>query len=331
MEDVEYNGYLIVKARYYEPWETWVSKTCSYTTTHSCGENCTYTVTHYYDCSYCDDHSAKYEATLSNGEKIYITQEKYLELESKWSASRIFVELDRTIRYHGSCGKDGDAYDIYWDRKIITSEAYVKEVEFKNPVKISHSAFKFPEITKEEADSLGLYHYPKIGETRQQALLSKSFIFPDTTHLKFEYLNGYLGPINKVKVFTLLFKDKPIDISFKQEQYWEGGNQNEVVVCIGVDSTLHYNWIRVFSWCDNKRICVDLREDLMSLKGFNTDAMLYYYYKDINSYYKYKSFKDFNYLKFEPTNNQLIVVLFIVLIITVLTIWFSIVNEVDPD
>ena len=60
LRDVEYNGYLVTEARYYEPYETWVKRTCS--EQYACG---TYTTgsgntktthtqycTRYYDCSY---------------------------------------------------------------------------------------------------------------------------------------------------------------------------------------------------------------------------------------------------------------------------------------
>jgi hypothetical protein len=54
--DVEYNGYYIKKVRYYEPWDEWIHKTCSYTTCSGSGKtrSC---VTHYYDCSYRKYHS----------------------------------------------------------------------------------------------------------------------------------------------------------------------------------------------------------------------------------------------------------------------------------
>jgi hypothetical protein len=334
MEDVEYNGYLIVKAEYYEYWETWVTRECSYTTTNcdSKGENCT-TTTHYYDCSYCDENSKHYVAYLSNGSTIGITQQYYEYLIKRWSATPTFVELNRDIDRRRSCGKDGDMYYIEWDGKVETSEAYVKEVSFTNRLKINHSAFDYPYMSDKEADSLGLYRYPKFyyDGFKQRAILSKDINFSDRVHTKFEYLNGMYGPKHKVKMFTLIFKNKSQDIAFKQEQYWQGGNQNELVTCIGVNDKLEIEWVKCFSWCDNKRIIVDTREDIAELKILNMDGIYDVYYRNVPLYFKYKSFKDFSYLKFEPRKAQIIWVIVLVLIVTSSTIVICVRNEINPD
>lgn len=327
--DVEYNGELVVEARYYEYWETYVEQTC--TRSYECGSSDKpQTCTEQYDCSYCDHNSRRYEVVLRDGTIKGCTEAKYIELLNKWKSKPVFVELNRHINYSGGCGEDGDMYKIRWDGKIATSDAYVWKRSFKNPVKISHSAFKFKDISAEEADSMHLYHYPEYyHEYRQPALLSP-FKFPELVNLKFEYLNGYLGPKNKVKVFTLLFIDKPLSISFDQEAYFQGGNQNELIVCIGVDKHLNIQWVRSFSWCDNKRINVDTREDIANLKVFDPDRVLAIYYKNISKFFKYKSFKDFNYLSFEPTTGQIIFVFLMTFIVSLGCCIFIIKNDIDP-
>lgn len=325
MRDIEYNGELVVEARYYEPYDTWVTRTCYY----SCGTS-KHPRTCYRDCSYCDHTSARYEVVLRDGSTVSIGEAKYLELVRKWNQTPEFVELNRNINYRFSCGKDGDMYRVKWDGKIKTSESHVREVSFSNPVKISHSAFKFPDMTTQEADSIGLYHYPLLfSEYRQTALLAP-IIYDDSVHVKFEFINGLLGSKYKVKVFTLLFINKPIDIAFKQEQYFEGGNQNELVVCIGIDSLQTIQWVKPFSWCDNKRICIDTREDIAELHKFNPDSVISIYYKNIPKYFHYKSFADFNYLVFEPTKGQLIFVYTMTLLISIGCCIFIVKNQIEP-
>lgn len=335
MKDIEYNSYIIIEARYYEPWETWVSKTCSYTTTCCCdskGNNCR-TETHYYDCSYCDYNSPYWEVIDNGGNIVRITQDKYNQLIRKWKATPKFNELNRNIKYHGSCGKDGDMYSIKWNSEILSSECSVFEKPFQNPVKVSHSAFNYPIIADGQADTIGLFHYPSIYNFyRQNAILGINrfnISNKEAQQVKFEYLNGKLGAKNKVKVFTLLFKNKPIDIAFKQEAYWSGGNQNELVVCIGLKDNLEIDWVKPFSWCDNKRILVDTREDIANLRYFNGDSVLTIYEENINKYFKYKSFKDFNYLTFEPTTGQVLFVYLGTIIISLLTIFWCIKNEIN--
>lgn len=329
IHDVEFNGELVVEARYYEYWETYVDQTC--TRTYDCGtKDNPQTCTETYDCSYCDKNKERYEVLLRDGVVISVGKAKYLELVNKWNQEPEFVELNRKINNYSRCGQDGDMYRVKWDGKIKTSQSYVKEVSFRNPVKISHSAFKFPEMSDIEADSIGLYHYPLIySEYRQTALLTH-FNYDDSVHVKFEYLNGLLGSTNKVKVFTLLFVNKPFDIALKQEQYFEGGNQNELIVCIGVDSSLNIQWVKPFSWCDNKRICIDTREDISELKVFYPDKVIGIYYKNIPKYFHYKSFADFNYLKFSPTNGQLIFVYVMTLLVSIGCCIFIVKNEIEP-
>lgn len=327
LRDIEYNGDLIVSANYFESYESWVSKTCSYRV--SCGKNCWRTV--YYDCSYCNFTPESFEVVTRTGKKAGVSRTRYEYLLKKWNAEPQFFELGRSINFRGSCGKDGDAYNIAWDGQVLTSEAFVWEVPFANPVKASHSAFKFEDITKDQADTLGLYHYPAFFDLyRQPGVLAKDFRFKESVYRQFEYLNGNLGPAKKVKVFTLLFKNKDIHLAALQEQYWEGGNQNEIVVCLGVDDKLNITWVKPFSWCDNKRLHVDLREDISEMGVFDPSAVLKIYERVINKEFKYKSFSDFNYLKFEPTVTQLLWVIFVTVFVSVISTIIIIRNEVNP-
>lgn len=334
LSDIEYNGYVIKEARYYESYETWVKKTCSYTTCSGSGKTrvCT---THYYDCSYCDYNEPYWTMVDSKGNEIEISEQKYNQLFKKWSAIPKFVELNRNINYNGSCGKDGDMYSIKWNNHIQTSETTTYEKPFTNILKSNHSAFNFPIIEKTEAIKLGLYEYPIIGQYNKQnsviGLNQLNIKGKNQLQTSMNYLNGSLGESNKVCVYTLFFIDKEIDIAFKQEAYWDGGNQNELVVCIGVDKIGNIKWCKPFTWCDNKRMIVDIREDIMNIKSINNSKMYNIYKKNIMLFWKYKSFKDFNYLSFEPTTGQLIFVYVLTTIISLLlTIW-CIINEINPE
>lgn len=320
MSDIEYNGYQITESRYYEYWESYVSQTCSRTV--SCGKDCT--KTEYYDCSYCDRNSPYWTSVDNFGREYRISEEKYKHLKKLW-ANENFVDLDRTIHNTFSCGQDGDMYKTIWDGNPFHSENSVKEISFKNKLKVSHSAFNFPEITKEDADSIGLYHYPKFYDYyKQPSILSKEVYVKDSIETLFQYLNGNMGYPYKVKVFTLLFRNKPQSIALSQEQYWEGGNRNEIVVCIGLDKLGNIEWVKPFSWSDNKRLVVEIREEISELKRLNWLEIYNIYEKSIKQYWKWKSFEDFNYLKFEPTKNQLIFVYIGALIISCIGVFITI-------
>jgi hypothetical protein len=320
MYDIEYNGYQITEARYYEYWETYKHRTCYRTV--SCGKNCTRSVP--YDCSYCDRNSAYWVSVDNFGSEYRISESKYNDLKKRWGNEN-FVELNRRITKWGFCGKDGDMYKVKWNGNIYDSENSVKTHSFENKIKVSHSAFKFPDISKEQADSLGLYHYPEFYDFyKQRAILAKNFYVKDSFHVLFEYLNGSMGFPHKVKVFTLIFDgSKGQDIAIKQEQYWEGGNQNEIVICIGVDKKGNIDWVKPFSWCDNKRLIVELRENISELKYLEWNSMYSIYIDAISKYYHWKSFEDFNYLKFEPTAGQLWFVYIGALIVSLIGVYIT--------
>jgi hypothetical protein len=322
--DVEYNGYVVVKAKRFEYWSTWVDKTCSYTTTHSCGKDCSYTVVHYYDCSYCDENRPYWVLYDSSGREISITESYYNKLKEKWKSDETFIELNRKIHKRGKCGVDGDAYEITWKGEIETSVTTTYEIGFTNILKSNHSAFNYPEITKEKALEMGLFDYPKLEGTHQKSILGYN---SKTLEQYMSHLNGYYGASKKVRVYTLFFKNKNIDIAFDQEAYWDGGNQNEIVVCIGLNDNNNITWVKPFSWCDNKRVLIDIREDITALGKINPQKFYEIYLKSIEENWRYKSFKDFNYLSFEPTMGQLIFVYIMTLAISVGCVWYVVTNE----
>lgn len=332
LSDVEYNGFLVTEARYYEPYTTWVKKTCSYTTCSGSGKTRTCT-THYYDCSYCDENAAEYVMYDTNGNSVNISKEKYLSLIKQWKATPEFVELNRDIDYHGSCGKDGDAYVIRWDNRRISSETTTYTKSFTNILKSNHSAFNYPVIEPEQAKKAGLFEYPDIYQNEHQPSVLGLDKVPFKDKIRFkkylDYLNGAYGKRYKVRIFTLFFKEKDINTAFLQEAYWDGGNQNEIVVCVGLDAKNNISWVKPFSWCDNKRVVIDIREDLMEHGKIDSEIFYKTYFETMRKFWKYKSFKDFNYLSFEPTTGQMVFVYVMTIIVSLFIMRWCVTNEED--
>jgi hypothetical protein len=334
LADVEYNSYIVTEARYYESWETWRNKTCSRTYTTGSGK---YRTTHtvYYDCSYCDYNSEYYVMIDSDGNEIRISEAKYKSLIKLWKANPKFVEMNRDVNYHGSCGKDGDMYRIVWNRDINTSITTTRTKSFTNILKSNHSAFNYPNIEKEKAISSGLYEYPEITGNYYQPSVVGIHDFNSKSKAKIiktlDYINGAYGHKYKVKVFTLFYKNKDIDIAFQQEAYWDGGNQNEIVVCVGLNNLGEIEWVKPFSWCDNKRVLIDIREDLMGTR-IKDEKVFYKVYMDaITNNWRYKSFQDFNYLSFEPTSGQLWFVYILTILISIGFVYWAVVNDKKPE
>lgn len=344
--DKQYLGSLIVEARYYEPWSTWVTQTC--TREVACGQDCTTDskgsttcttkyCTETYDCSYCDDNSAYWKAYDDHGHSWTISEKQYNELKTRWNSTPKFIELNRNIDYHGGCGKDGDAYSIKWDRKIETSEASVTEESYENKTQSAKSYFSLENISSKEAKKLKLYEYPILYNHYKQNLIlgldSLNFHSneKDFIQRKYEYFNGYNGPIKKVKVFILLFFDQSQEIGFKQQSYWDGGNKNELVICIDINKqTKKINWVYPFSWTDNKKILVDARENIALLDTLNFDRLYDPLTKTIENF-KYKDFRDYNYITLDPPTWAIWVTYITTLLLTIGSIWWSVINEYDEN
>lgn len=339
--DTQYMGGMIVEARYYEYWETWVTRTCSYTTTCCCdskGQNCQ-TTTHYYDCSYCDHNNPYWRAYDDQGHSWSISKSEYNRLLKQWKATPQFIELNRDIDYHGSCGKDGDMYSIRWNGEMMTSETSTWEGEYTNKVQASKSNFNLKEISNKEAKKIGLYTYPNVDGYSQPNILGLDSLtylnYGDkkSAQIKFEYFNGYYGPKRKIRLFILLFFDKPISIASTQQSYWDGGNKNEMVICIDVKkSTGEINWVYPFSWTENKRVAVDLREDISNLKILNFDS-LYTVVDQSTPEFKYRDFDQYNYLQIDQPTWEIWFVYLMTLAITIGILWYGYNNEYvgDPD
>lgn len=330
----EYRGNLITSATYYEYYSTWVDKTCSREVCSGSGENRT-CVTEYYDCSYCDENEPYWVVTDNEGNNHTISKKYYEKLIKKWSADPQFIDMNREIvkEYSGffsktlECGCDGDKYKIKWDKKPETSEANVYEHSYKNKVLNNNSAFSYGKISKEEAEKMKLYEYPEYYDFyKQNAILGlekvKGLKNSNEIQNKFEFING-LGYKTKNKTFVLLFPDRNLDVAFLQEQYWLGGNRNELVICIGYDSkTNKINWVKPFSWTDNKRVLVEIREEISELKYLDFDKIYVKVYNIIHKYFKPKNFDDFEYLDTEYSTGSYVFVYISSLIISILiSIW----------
>lgn len=330
--DNEFNGYLITEARYYEPWETYVHRTCYRTV--SCGKNCTTTVA--YDCSYCDRNSAHYQLVDTGGNVFSVSESEYDMYVNMWNHNKPqFVELNRDIEYYGGCGEDGDMYKVTWNGLIENSVTSTLNISYDNILQTNNSAFDYPIIKEEDAKKIGLFDYPKINSYYQQSVLGLSgFDFANKKYFskRIDYINGLYGKKYSCRVYILLFKDKDIDIAFKQEAYWSGGNRNELVICLGLDKNANIKWVKPFSWTKNKNILPNLREDLMECGNLqNSEKIANSIEKNVIKYFKWRDFaEDFKYLSYIPTTNQLITIYILSIITSVFILLWSIKNEENP-
>lgn len=345
LSDTQYRGGLIVEARYYEYWSSWVHKTCS--ERYACGSHyegsgknrhsVTDYCTRYYDCSYCNTNQPYWMVYDDQGHSWAVTQPEYDRLTRQWKATPKFVELNREIIRHGDCGQDGDMYSVTWDGGMLSAESSTWETTYENHVQVSKSNFDLRDVSKEEARKYGLYDYPEVIGYKQPNILgldSLTFLqqnYKNGAVKMFEYFNGTYGPKRKLRVFVLLFNDKPMDVAVKQKNYWDGGNKNEVVICIDVNrATGKINWVYPFTWGENKRVSIDLREDITNLDTLNFTAMYHIVDKSTEGF-TYRDFKQYDYLSVDPPTWEVWVVYIITLALTIGALMYGYQNDFENE
>lgn len=326
--DTEYIGSYVVKAYRVEDYSTWVEETCYRQV--ACGTDSkgnTEYCTESYDCSSCHYYPEEYFVVDNLSKETSISKEEYYRLKKLWNSTETFIELNRNIDYHGSCGKDGDMYSISWDGLDIHSLNITTMHTYENKLQACATIYDFETIEDSVAIKDGLYSYPPINYLEQSPILGfeklgipMSYNRYTEIENKFKHINGELGNVKQVKMFLLIFKDNSQEIAIKQQNYWKGGNKNEIVICVGYDSlTKNLSWVRPFSWCSDKKIEVELREDIMGLKKItnsNLDTLHNIIKNDIFLYFNRRHFKEFNYLNVDVPKGAYILAFFFTCIIT---------------
>lgn len=328
--DTEYLGDYVVSIRYYEPWDEYVHQTCTSTSTDADGNVTTTT----YDCSYVDDHSEKWSQVTSTGCENEITQKEYNRIYRMWNTSNVFVDMHRD--YHSY---DGDMYEKRYDNKWEHSKTLTTTNSYKNKVRASRSIFGFSTIKPEEAKKLGLYDYPELykqsnnfweSDNNQNPILGFK---PTKNQLnKFQYINGYYGPHKQFRVFVLFFYNKSHSIVEDQKSYWDGGNKNEMIICIGLDSiSKQIQWADAFSWCDRPTFEVKFRSFMQGKKKLNLDEIAKFTEYGAAHYWSRKNFNDFEYLNVELSHTQLKWLLIIIFIFNLGMSIFIVLNDFEYD
>ena len=326
-DDDEYWSYKAVEVWHEDEWDEWIEKTC--TESYACGTDSkgnTKYCTRTYDCSYRDYHPDKYYFVDDYGSKHSISKEEYERYKNLWQNSS-FVEMNRDY-YH----LDGDAQKSKWNGDRKTIKVFVDRHTYENKVMASKNVFNFEKIEPEEAKKRGLFEYPADqGDYRPSVLTSTPWSWHAAFNKDADYTNGMLGPKKQVRVWYLIFKDKPSITGRWQEAYWQGGNKNEFVVCVSLDKLGQVQWCHVFSWTDNKYPVVKVQHLIADNKIFDPLKINGEVEKILSSQFERKHFKDFSYLEIEPTDNAIIWTYILVILFSVgISVWI-VMNEIEED
>jgi hypothetical protein len=325
--DTEYLGSYIVRVEYDEPWSEWVSQTCTRECcctvdskgVKSCGSET-------YDCSHEEYHSAQWRKVNQLGEETSIDKQEYEALCAQFAQPRQFVELGRA-----SHEIDGDRYVCHWGGERERLSLLTKKHRYENKIQASRSLFHLQAVKPQVLTQYKLYDYPAItGQGLQPAVLSLRPI-PYRLVRPYDELNALLGVKKQVRVFVLLFENQPREAAIWQRHYWEGGNKNELVVCIGLNQQQAVTWCDVFSWETTPMAEIKIRDLFLHQGQLNLVAAAPEVERIVTQHWQRKAFADFAYLQVSLTQGQLIGVYVLIILLSLGLSTWAVVNDSNPD
>lgn len=290
----EYWGSTVTAVYEQEPYNYWHVQTC--TRSVPCGtdsEGNTEYCDETYDCSHQDDVGPSWWAKTNINETFGITEQQYDELVRQFGRERIVVDSHRNHAPRDRCvgskgtkfegkqvGKVSYEYETNWGGEDNTRKAYVSIHSYVNKVKASDlSIFNMKLVKEEEADSLGLFKYPLYknswfsgsGNGLEYPTILGGNVSKETQE-KFKRLNGKFGPTNEMRLWVLVYENKPMSITEQQKNYWVRGNMNELVVCIGKKGN-EIQWADAFSWALSDELTVEVKNRILDLYTYR-DSLL---------------------------------------------------------
>jgi len=275
---------------------------------------------HPYDVDYHPEH---WEAitTLSD---YGISKTRYNELVAQFGTGKQFVDMNR--HYHSI---DGDMYSTKWDNKDETLEPVAESESYENRPKASHSIFHFQELDSMEIKQYKPFDYPPVvRQFHQEVLLGYN---DNSAAQRLQVLNSRMGASKQVRVYLLVFTDQPREAGLVQERYWQGGNMNEIVVCVGIDHDKNIMWGHTFSWTEKTEVKVKIKHRIEDEQKLDLNQIIDMIDDEVKFEWKRKDFHDFDYLNIEPTITQIIIIYVLTLIINVGLAYWVVNNDIDDD
>lgn len=269
----EYWGSNVVAVYEEEPYNYWHHQTCYRTVTT--GKT---TITIPYDCSHQVDVGPCWTAKTDLGEEIRLTEDEYEEIKTRFKTSRAIIDSHTNYDYNDRCansngtkferkqvGRVSYTYQVKWDDSDATRKPYFSSHSYKNKIKSSDiTIFNLSKVSDKLADTLNLFKYPENIDGFDCPTILGNNISKEIQE-DFKKLNGKFGVSNQMRLWVLVFEDKPLKIAYQQESYWVRGNMNELVICIGKNKNNKIDWCHTFSWSLSTELTADISGKVMNL------------------------------------------------------------------
>lgn len=270
-------------------------------------------------------HPDEFYYFTNSGKRAQISERYYREVAMLWGTSSHFVPV-----HHANAIIDGDAQEYLLEdifelpgcsfspTRLAEGDSYkfipiTEKNHYINKVQGSHSIFRLLNISREEAAKLELHDYPKVVDHTQNPLIGRECSEDEV--MAFRLFNAFYGFQHQIHVFVLFFEGKDMSIVEKQRSYWEGGNKNEFVVCLGMNGDT-VDWCQTFSWMDEPTLGVKTEAYFREHKQLDMLAFNEWLCEHVDLW-KRKEFKDFDYIQPELTTFQSVVVALLTLALNI--------------
>lgn len=314
--DDQYHSQFAWGVRYYEPWNEYIRKRCSSTHCSGSGKS-RHCYTTYYDCSYVKYHDEEW-TLFTRKREVNISKSNYLSLIKRFGTPLNKVDMKR--HYHTI---NGDMFQTDWNGERESFYSIDNEESYDNKTRAFHQLFHFEDINDAEKIKWKLYEYPNLNSLKQSTVLG---IDNPRLQNQVDYLNSRFDQF-PFRLYILFFYEGE-NVVKKQKSYWEGGNENELVLCVGLDSLSGtINWVETFSWSGDKYLEQELTSQISIGQEFKGDSICTYLEKSVPLHWQPKKMKDYDYLEVEVNDTQLIWIYIILLLYNLGISYYIIVNE----
>lgn len=245
-------------------------------------------------------HPEQYYFDTSIGSRYGTNAGFYNYVRDLWQLRR------RDDCWSGSHIRGGSRYGCHYTMEDFTiAEAddprhwvpLTEESTYVNKIRRSNSIFKFERIGRIEAIQEGLFDYPKVDGFDAPCILSHGFPVEQEVHDMFDKFNARYAAAVEMRLYILLFPASAgVGIAERQRAYWQGGNKNEMTVCIGLTDGMRVEWARAFSWADDQSVEVETAQWLMDNPQLDWRMFHNWLQRHIRSWRR-KEFSDFDYIQ----------------------------------
>ncbi len=288
--DVFFKSSIVKRSWYDEGWSEWIHKTCS----RSCGKDNKQTC--YYDCSYEKVHKPEWWIETTSGERIQIQNPFFQKLIHKWKQKPQFVELKRNF----CCDNDGDRFQILWNgndsliESVTTTRQYNNKLVGNNPI-----SYQFRKLDSEDRTRHGIYDYHNVKGFQQKTIYGHGDATQEQADKLLQKINSIYDPEKNFQGMILIYHNKTEESALLQRDYWQGGNLNEFVICVGLNAKEEVSWSYVFGWEESEIAKVKMRDFVQSQKKLNLLSVVQEIEKVVIPTYKAKKWSDWDYLEDE--------------------------------